>query len=115
MKKRRIIITTDFIAIHHWPGCDIPEVDYLRFPHRHKFYVQMKFNVSHADRDIEFISKKEEIDTYIHEHLFPKTGIEAVSKITLSCEAIAEQLLDRFGAQYVSVFEDNENGAEVYV
>ena len=30
-----------------------------------------------------------------------------------SCEMLATEILDLFGCCYVSVFEDNENGAEV--
>ena len=31
-----------------------------------------------------------------------------------SCEMLARELMDNFNLKYCSVFEDNENGAEVY-
>ena len=33
----------------------------------------------------------------------------------MSCEMIGRELLDEFKLNYCSVFEDNENGAEIYV
>jgi len=32
----------------------------------------------------------------------------------MSCEMLAREIYKQFGCTYVSVFEDNENGAEVY-
>jgi hypothetical protein len=32
----------------------------------------------------------------------------------MSCEMLAREIYKQFGCIYVSVFEDNENGAEVY-
>ena len=106
--KRCIVIKTNFSAVHHWPDCPIKEVAYLTMPHRHLFYVTFKFSVNHNDRDIEFISKKIEIERYLNNE-FANKFISA-----MSCEQIAEQLLIHFNADFVSVFEDNENGAEVY-
>ena len=31
-----------------------------------------------------------------------------------SCEMLAKEIMEEFGCCYVSVFEDNENGAEIY-
>ena len=31
-----------------------------------------------------------------------------------SCEMIAQELLERFDLTYCAVYEDNENGAEIY-
>ena len=106
--KKLIVIRTTFAAIHHWPECDIEEVSFLRHPHRHLFYVTMKFNVSHNDRDIEFIRQKKEVDFFC-ESRYGDTFIG-----TMSCEDIAEELMNKFEADFVSVFEDNENGAEIY-
>jgi hypothetical protein len=34
--------------------------------------------------------------------------------LELSCEMLAKEILKEFDCVYVSVFEDNENGAEIY-
>jgi hypothetical protein len=68
----------------------------------------MRFKVEHTDRDIEFISKKHEIDNYIGK-FYADHDLDSSS-----CEQIAEDFMDRFKADYVSVFEDGENGAEIY-
>jgi hypothetical protein len=106
--RKNVIITTRFSAIHSWPDCTIESVAYLRHNHRHVFHVVIKIPVSHDDRDVEFISKKEEIMQFINKNW------EGVNVGTRSCESLAEELLTRFGACYVSVMEDGENGGEVY-
>jgi hypothetical protein len=108
MKTKNIIIRTTFAATHHWPDVDVPGVEYLKYTHRHLFYVEMKWSVSHGNREIEFIDQKKKVDTYLQQ-LY--SGHFLGSK---SCEDIALELMNVFNANYVSVFEDNENGAEVY-
>lgn len=106
--KKRIIITTSFPAIHHWPGCPHEDVKYLRQQHRHVFHVTLKFEVAHDDREIEFIRKKNEVEEVIADEFYNKyIG-------SYSCEMLADWMLRNFGACYVKVMEDNENGAEVW-
>jgi len=104
--KKNIIIKTSFPATHHWPECPIEEVSFLRDEHRHVFYVTMKWRVDHNNRQIEFIQQKMRVD----EHLESFYANKSLGRV--SCEDIAEALLKEFKANYVSVFEDNENGAE---
>ena len=105
--NRNIVIKTTFPAQHHWPDCDVPGVEYLQYPHRHLFYVTMKWSVSHGNREIEFIDQKKKVDAFIlRQYSNQFLGVK-------SCEDIALELLQGFNATYCSVFEDNENGAEV--
>ena len=106
--RTQVVVRTRFSAIHHWPECPIEEVSYLRESHRHEFHVEMKFNVRHSDRDIEFIVMKNRVDEYLQEHF------EARHIGRVSCEDIAGILLSKFKAASVAVFEDGENGAIVY-
>ena len=106
--KTLIVIRTQFEAIHHWPACPIDSVDFLRHPHRHLFHVEMAWEVSHADRDIEFIDQKRKVERFI------KRNWQGQNIGSLSCEMLATMLLRKFNAGMVGVFEDGENGAEVY-
>ncbi len=105
--KKKVVIRTSFTAVHCWPECPYEDVNYLRNPHRHEFHVTVKFDVSYNDRDIEFIRAKEEIDKHL------RTNYHCKDLGRMSCEDIANEIMNKFGACFVSVFEDNENGAEI--
>jgi hypothetical protein len=107
--NRLIVITASFTATHCWPECPIEEVKYLRNEHRHTFHVTMKWPVLHDDRDREFIVTKNMVNDHLH------TDYENRNLGRMSCEMIAEKLMDQFFACFVSVFEDAENGAEVFL
>lgn len=103
--RKQIIVKLQFEAIHCWPTCDIDEVSFLRYPHRHVFYITIKKTVNHNDRDIEIIMFKKEILNHLASF---KGNID-----NWSCETLAEYLLNTFNACSVEVLEDNENGAIV--
>lgn len=106
-----IHVKTTFEAFHNWPTA--PEaVIFLQNPHRHLFYVNVKVFVSHDDRDVEFFMLKKEVDTFLYRWQGESLG-------PMSCEMMATQLLEFFVANgydcfYTSVYEDDENGAEVW-
>lgn len=103
---RYIVIKTEFEAIHCWPDCPFDDVDFLRYPHRHVFHVTVKWKVQHDDRDKEFIMMKRQVEQYL-KILGNNIG-------SLSCEQLADKIHWVFpDSTFVSVFEDNENGAEV--
>ena len=104
---KAITVTTQFDATHCWPDCNLPPVSYLTQPHRHIFWVRVSVFVK-DDRQIEFISFKKQLDAFI---LMNYKGMFLGSK---SCEKIAEEILIHLNVYHVSVFEDNENGAEVW-
>jgi hypothetical protein len=106
--RTNVIVRTIFEGIHSWRNCDVPEVNYLKYPHRHLFHIELKIPVKHNDRDVEFIKLKHQLNDLLLSK-FPDGAMDQ-----MSCEGLAEYLLKAFSAIYVSVFEDNENGAEVY-
>jgi hypothetical protein len=106
---RCIVVRTRFEAIHSWPECPHEDVAFLRHPHRHEFHVEMKVPVHHDDRDVEFIMAKRDLEACI------KQNWQGQDLGRMSCEQMAERLLMFFSAaSSCSVFEDGENGAEVY-
>lgn len=110
MARKFVILKTTFPATHHWPGVpsELEDVQFLKHPHRHVFHVTVRFVITHLDRDIEFINKKNEINRFIQKKYYNQfLG-------AMSCEAIAFDILTEFDAYFVAVLEDNENGGEIY-
>lgn len=107
-----IIVKNNFEALHRWK--DAPDdVRFLRYLHRHMFYVESKIEVFHNDRELEFILVKHFIDDCIKQLLSDNYDYN------ISCENIAEYIINCLSSKYgkrticVTVFEDNENGAIV--
>lgn len=111
------IIKTQFEGIHHYPDASGDE-EYLKYPHRHMFHVEVKIEQFHDDRDIEYIGFKRWVNTLFEEWEF-KGNIHYLG--AKSCETIAGKLMDQINYKYpgrgltVKVLEDNENGAEVSI
>ena len=103
-----IIVNLDFEAVHRWEGCNIKEVEFLKYRHRHIFKIQCKKQVSHTDRDIEIICLKRDIQSYL------SNKYKSRDLGNSSCEDLAIEILTNFKLDYCSVLEDGENGAEVY-
>lgn len=96
---------------HSWPSCHLKEVEYLKHPHRHMFGVKCWKTVLHDDRDVEFIALSHEVKRFLAERFADGNGVLCFAE--MSCEAIAIQLMERFGLSRCVVDEDGENGAEV--
>ena len=106
--KKYIVVKLQFEALHRWSDCDIPEVIFLKYLHRHIFHVVVKWAVDDNNREKEFIMCKRDVEEWITDNW---RGRNLDSK---SCEDMAEILSRQFTADFVSVFEDNENGAEIW-
>ena len=114
--KTNVIAKLEIEGLHNWPAADkvFPEVGFLASMHRHKWFITAKKQVNHDDRDVEFIMFKRDIIEYLeHEYFnFESRTHEFGAK---SCEMLAKEILEEFKCNYVSVFEDNENGAEIFI
>ena len=113
--KTNVIINLELEGLHCFPAARelFPEVSFLSDPHRHLFKIQLKKRVTHTDRDIEFIIFKRDVLNYLYNnYYFDSQRIHDFG--SKSCDMIATELLTEFVCEYVSVFEDGENGAEVY-
>jgi hypothetical protein len=96
-------------GFHRWS--DAPEHrEYLTHLHRHLFYVEVRCNVTHDDREIEF-----------HDLLdAAKALFKSIDMSEKSCEQMARNLGEELAKQYhrsftVEVSEDKECGAKVVV
>lgn len=99
-------VNLTYEATHRWEGADsIPEVSFLKYPHRHVFHIRCLKSVDHDNRSIEFIVWKRQILKYLekYDHDF---GLK-------SCEMIGRELLEEFDCVEVRVMEDGENGAVI--
>ena len=106
--KTRVFATTRFEGFHLWK--DAPEeVNFLRLRHRHVFHVRAEREVSHDDRDVEFILFKREVERVIRQ------AQQSPAVETWSCERWATYLLERLGLIKCEVSEDGENGAVVEI
>lgn len=111
--KKEVYCTLQFEAVHNWPGCPIEEVKYLRDPHRHTFHIKAHANVTHNDRDVEFIELKHKIANYLKEKYPSDVGCPDIG--ATSCEMLAQELIEEFDLSRCEVNEDNENGAVLTV
>lgn len=107
-------------GLHFWK--DAPEkVEFLRNKHRHTFYIEVKVKVDHADRQIEAITLKHNILKLLDEtfprfypYKEPLHFITAYDFASLSCESLAQFILDKLPADSVLILEDNEVGGEAW-
>lgn len=113
MTQTNIIINTQVEGVHHWPACDIKEVEFLKHPHRHIFHICAKKEVSHDDRDIEIIELKRKINEFLYNNWFQPSE-NTHQFLSMSCEEIAKSIFNQFKLDYCSVLEDGENGAEIF-
>ena len=103
---KTIVITRNYIdGFHCYPDAPL-EVGFLRNLHRHIFHIECGFAVDHDNREKEIFIYQSKIEKYIYDVF----GKPAEFK-NLSCEAIAENIMQEFDCNYVKVTEDGEGGA----
>ena len=114
--KTNVIAKIEIEGLHNWPAADkvFPEVGFLSYMHRHKWYITAKKPVYHDDRDVEFIMFKRDIEEWLR-NTYWSVKSRTHEFGAKSCEMLAREIMEEFDCNYVSVFEDNENGAEIYV
>ena len=116
-KKPRIKVHHSILGTHNWPSAEavFPEVGFLKNEHHHDFHIWAECDVSHQDREIEFLLLRIEIMKILED--YPGKYIKKFGH--RSCEMIAETIKNKLQATYgkrnwkVSVFEDKIQGAVV--
>ena len=118
VSKRQIWVTFQKEGIHCYPAAATDptlatggwdDVSFLGVPHRHIFHFHVAIEVTHNDRDIEFIQFKRWL-----QKLYQDGVIQLDYK---SCEMMADDLYLQIAGRYpgravwIEVSEDGENGA----
>lgn len=112
MLKKAIVITAKFTALHNWMAAP-PSVDFLAHSHRHTFHVMIKCFVNDSNRELEFFTVQNDL------YKFLRLEYEDEFLENKSCEMMCNEILEFMEFHYptifyVSVFEDGENGAEIW-
>ncbi len=110
--NRMIWVTFEKEGMHRYIAAgedtNLAEVSFLQYPHRHLFKFKVYIEVTHNDRDIEFIIFKRWLQSLYSEAI--------LSVDYKSVEMIAEDLYEKINAKYssrdvwIEVSEDGENG-----
>lgn len=100
-----IIINLQFEGYHRWAEAPAKCL-FLQSVHRHIFHVTIKKQVTHTNRDIEFITYKNGVLRDIEHKRDQESTLE------WSCESWAYWIAQLCEADAVRVMEDGENGAE---
>ena len=118
--KRWIWVTFQKEGIHKYPAAlddpalatgDEYDVSFLGYPHRHMFHFKVHIEVTHNDRDIEFIQFQRWL-----QNLYADGTLQLDYK---SCEMMSDDLFDKIAEKYpdrdvkIEVSEDGENGAMI--
>ena len=109
-----VVVRLQVDGMHNFPAAReiFPEVGFLADRHRHIFHFEVKKEVFHDDRDVEFIMFKRDIQDYLKQMYYkPKTRTHEFG--AKSCETLATELLNQFDCNYVEVWEDLENCGRV--
>ena len=109
-----VYCTFQIEGLHHWPGCPLSEVSYLKDLHRHVFHFKAFKKVSHDDRDVEFIVLKHKLQNYLLQK-YSNPDYNLCEFGAQSCEMLAKELISKFNLSRCEVSEDGENGAVVSV
>ena len=118
--SKKTFIYTQFVkeGYHHYPGADTnptlatgdwDDVSHLGLRHMHYFYFKVHLEVSHDNREVEFIQFRRWL-----ERLYNSGALELNHR---SCEMLADDLYEKISEKYpgrevrIDVSEDNINGA----
>lgn len=106
--KRFVLTHNSIEGFHYYPNA--PKFcHYLSQKHRHIFVIRCEFEISHNDREIEINFQQQEIEKFLKERFGSPCEFNG-----MSCEHIAELLLNNFEKMYkCSVLEDNYGGASL--
>lgn len=107
--KQQVIVTHRVHGFHFFPNAP-DEVSYLQNRHRHLFFMTVAWNVTNANREVEF---------HIAQSWLKKEFTDPQDFGARSCEMIAKLLYDKLTEAghpvpaWIEVWEDEENGSRI--
>jgi len=107
-----VVIDFDIEGYHYFPGAP-EEVDFLQHNHRHLFRIRAHYRVSDSNREKEIFIEERRIKKYLEN----KYGNPCLFGM-MSCEMIAEDILNENnpdGVDMVEVYEDGRGGSIVSI
>lgn len=105
-----VVCTIQIEGLHCWPEAS-GNVAYLRQLHRHIFVITMEFPVLNSNREVEIITRQNEVRRYLLDRYGDHDDVYHFGR--MSCEDIAGELLERFSAASCTVLEDGFGGTKV--
>lgn len=110
-----IVVTLNVEGVHDWNDilskgeeCDDriqKEVIYLGHQHRHNFEIKVTFDVTHSNRDLEFICVKHDIEDLLNIKFY-NHKLKLLDFGSRSCEMICEEILELFYFNYSDDYEE---------
>lgn len=87
-------------GLHSWSNIedqataynDFEDVKYLKYLHRHTFHFTLRFQVSHDDRDLEFIQVRNLVYQLLHQEFYD-AEYSCLNFRSRSCEMICKEVL----------------------
>ena len=115
--KQSVYCTFQIDGVHNWSNIPndehLHDVQFLKLKHRHMFNFKCYAEVTHSDRDFEFIVLKRDVQDYLRDKYY-NSKQRTHDFGSQSCEMLAIELLKEYEYLYrVEVNEDNENGGIV--
>jgi hypothetical protein len=110
IKTIHVVVRLRVEGFHCWAECPLEEVSFLRDRHRHIFHIELSKVVTHSDRDVEIILLKRKVESWLRD-----TYGMPCEFGSMSCEHIAEAIVEQFDLSSCTVLEDGENGGTVIV
>lgn len=105
-----VVCTLQVEGLHCWPEAS-GNVAYLRQLHRHIFVITMEFPVHDGNREVEIVTRQNEVRRYLVAQYGDGNGVCSFGR--MSCEDIAGELLGKFPAASCTVLEDGYGGARL--
>jgi hypothetical protein len=108
----KIEVKHTVLGTHRWTACPHKEVDFLRNEHLHDFTIRASCNVTHTDRQVEFILVRIRIIEYFEMNHARKDSIYRFGE--LSCEALSKRIEDHLKRAFHKNFKVNVSEDETY-